>query len=232
MFNYKATLKGQMLNSLNKIEKHTTRHDVVKVSPDLHSYYNSVNILTGAQGEGKTFTAMTEIIGISQVPNTHLIIYIKKKDFDPSVEAVKHLCGCPLISIDYDKATDYIKNLLKYKKLYNEFVRLAVEAKINYLQIPAHVENVEDLYNNLFIKDFSNEWLNTLILFDDVGNSQLFKNKDSYFNNLMKTCRDINCIFYLTIHGITQLSPQIKENCAVIYITKGLSRDGLAIIHR
>jgi hypothetical protein len=72
-----------------------------------------------------------------------------------------------------------IKNLLKYKKLYNEFVRLAIEGNINYLEMPQHIENVEDLYNNLYINDFSNEWLNTLLLFYDEGNSQMFKNKDS-----------------------------------------------------
>jgi nitrogen regulatory protein PII len=231
-FPSKEQVKHAMISKLDQNSLVNTRHSVVKIQDDLNTYYNSVNIITGAQGGGKTFAAMNEIITISYLPETHLIIVIKKKDFDPSVEHIKELAKCVLITINYDEAEEFVKNVLKYKRLYNEFMRNAREENVTLSEMDTHIENVEELYENLFIPEFRTDWLNTLVLFDDVGNSGLFKNKDSYFNNLMKTCRDINCIFYLTIHGITQLSPQIKENTAVVYIAKGLSVERLSIIHR
>jgi hypothetical protein len=36
----------------------------------------------------------------------------------------------------------------------------------------------------------------------------------------------------LLIHGIGQLSPQIKQNTATVHVFKGLSNERLAVIHR
>jgi hypothetical protein len=72
----------------------------------------------------------------------------------------------------------------------------------------------------------------TICLFDDSGNSTLFKNKDSYFNQQLKICRDIGFIFFLAIHGTNQLSPSIKENTAAWMLGKGMSRERLSVIFR
>jgi hypothetical protein len=60
------------------------------------------------------------------------------------------------------------------------------------------------------------------VLLDDVGNSELFKKADSYFNQQLKILRDSNCIFYLAMHGVGQLSPSMKQNCAVVYAFRNL----------
>jgi hypothetical protein len=84
----------------------------------------------------------------------------------------------------------------------------------------------------LAIKDLHHDWLNTIIAFDDSGFSGLFRNNDSYFNNRLKLCRDDNAIYFLTVHGITQLSPSIKQNTATVFVFKGLSSERLGIIWR
>jgi hypothetical protein len=118
---------------------------------------------------------------------------------------------------------------LAFKKLYNAIKRAMVDGTgialpPEFRGVPA--DDVDPLTHRMFevlnIDDMSRVWLNTLVLLDDVGNSELFKRADSYFNQQLKILRDSNCIFYLTIHGIGQLSPSIKQNTAVVYAFSNL----------
>jgi hypothetical protein len=232
---------GRAANGCNE------RHTVKRIRSDLNSYYNSLNILTGQQGKGKTFAALNEIITLSYLPETHIIIYVKKKDYDETVEAIRELSAVPIIDVGYESvedengeivkagAVETCKRIFEYKTYYNKIRRDAVERGISPENIEAHINDkdaIAELFETLRIDDFTRPWLNTLILFDDGGNSGLFARKDGYFNNVFKLLRDVNAIVFITIHGMTQLLPSIKENCAVVYIGKGLSADRVAIIHR
>jgi hypothetical protein len=119
-----------MIKHIDRAEqqnKINTRHQVRKVRPDLNSYYNSVNLLTGAQGGGKAFAAMNEILTISRIPETHLIIYIHNKAYDPTVEDIKDLAMVPAVSLDCEEAEDCIANLYYHKQIYNRAKMSAYE---------------------------------------------------------------------------------------------------------
>jgi hypothetical protein len=219
------------------------RHDVVKVSKQSNIYYNSVVILTGAQGQGKTFTALAEsLIVCRKAPNTHMLIFVKKKGFDPTAEYIKPLiqaAGCQFVEIFYEQAEEFVQMIFYYKQLYNKIKR-AIAYKHKGQPMEEFEEDLADatdaevakMMRVLRIEDLRHDWLNTIIVFDDAGNSGLFRKPDSYFNNRLKLCRDDNAIYFITIHGITQLSPSIKQNAAVVYIFKGLSNERLAVIWR
>jgi hypothetical protein len=91
---------------------------------------------------------------------------------------------------------------------------------------------IQAMYDRLNITTLEHPWINTLIVFDDVGASELFKKPDSYFNQRLKLCRDDNVVYFLTIHGLTQISASIKSNTMVVWIFKGLSRERLTIVWR
>ena len=102
-------------HNINK-ERLTPIHDRV------HVFYNSVNVLCGSQGSGKTFTSMKEAIRISRTsPETHLLIIICKDEnsTDPTVETLKPLLNIPVVYVTEDDAVDYVKNLLLYKRFYD-----------------------------------------------------------------------------------------------------------------
>jgi hypothetical protein len=219
------------------------RHRVAKVSASTHSYYNSVNILTGSQGAGKTFAALMECLLIArQTYNTTILIFIKKKAYDPSYEAIKPLIekeGCRCVGVEYEDAVEFVQEILAYKKLYN-ILKRAVADKGGY-ELPHEFDGVDEqqmplviqaMYDRLNIDNIERQWLNTLIVFDDVGASELFKKPDSYFNQRLKLCRDDNVIYFLTIHGLTQISASIKQNVMMVWIFKGLSRERLTIVWR
>jgi hypothetical protein len=94
-------------------------------------------------------------------------------------------------------------------------------------------EDVANALETLKLDSFRRyDWLNTIIIFDDVGNCGLFKKPESYFNTRLKLCRDDNAIYYMAIHGITQLNPSIKENTLVTYVFKGLNPSRLDVVFR
>jgi hypothetical protein len=231
----RTQVKVSMLESIDKHKqtyKQDLKNDVVKI-PGLNTYTNSVSIAVGKQGAGKTFTFMNEAIAIShKIPETHLIILFSKKTYDPTVEATKHLSKCPVIILPYEIAEEFVQHLLIAKTKYDSFRRIAIEHNIPIEDIPDHVEQCDTLTDMLHITDFERNWLNTIIILDDVGNSKLFHNPDSFFNNNLKLCRDQNIIWMLACHGITQISPSIKQNSAIVYFGKGLSPERLIHVRR
>jgi hypothetical protein len=229
----KDTARDDMLNAIAESKsKHRaqSRHDVRKIDDDLNTYYNSVNVLTGAQGAGKTFAALTEILAICRATeNTHLLVFVKRKAYDPTFENIRELIaatGCRIDEVEYEEAEEYIHRLFAFKALYNS-IRRARENGNGEWDVPKEfgqltTDQLEELGGVMFdvlnVHDFKLPWLNTLILFDDVGNSSLFKNPDSYMNNRLKLCRDDHACYFLCIHGIGQLSPSIRSNTAIVYI--------------
>jgi hypothetical protein len=202
-----------------------------------------VAIQTGAQSAGKTFAALTEALIIARsMPNTHMLIFIKKKQYDNTVEALRPLIeatGCRFVDIGYDEAEAFVKMIFRCKAMYN-LVKRAIAFKRSGRSFDEFEEDISDISDDdvaqmlevLGVPDLRHDWLNTIIVFDDAGFSGLFKNNDSYFNNRLKLCRDDNAVYFITIHGITQLSPSIKQNCATVHVFKGLSNERLAVAHR
>jgi hypothetical protein len=231
------------INKTKKEFRGNARHDVVKAGKGSHIYLNSVTILTGSQGAGKTFATMAESLMICRAnPNTHMMIFVKKKAYDPTVESTKPLIeatGCKFIEIGYGYSEDFVKMIFHYKELYNKMKR-AIAWKHAGKPLEQFDEDLSDATDDeagnmlkvLAIKDLHFDWLNTIVAFDDTGNSGLFRNPDSYFNNRLKLCRDDNACYFLVVHGITQLTPSIKQNTATVFIFKGLSNERLGIIWR
>jgi hypothetical protein len=252
----KAGIVNEMVTNIERTKreyKPNNRHDVRKVSPNFHSYINSVNVLTGHQGAGKTFTALAEALGVCRnTDNTKHLIFIKKKVYDPTFESVKDLfekplnvggSDCTIIELNYNEAEPFMTQFFTAKYIFNAVKRFQYLKKTNQLEKMTYeeyqsfqaltdedVKGALDMLGVEYINDY--EWLNTIIIFDDVGNSGLFKHPDSFFNNRLKLCRDDNAIYFLTIHGITQLSPSIKENTMVVYVFAGLTANRLDVIFR
>jgi hypothetical protein len=71
-----------------------------------------VNLLTGNQGGGKTFAAMNEIITISYMPESHLIVYIAKKSYDPTFQEIRKLSNVPIIEVGYGRPKSFVVKYL------------------------------------------------------------------------------------------------------------------------
>jgi hypothetical protein len=202
------------------------RERIQKIHPDLHTYRNSINILVGKQGLGKSFSAFREIIKISFAdPTTHLLIIINKdgKSNDATFNVIKDLIQIPVVFFSYDDAVDQVKELLRYKDLYN---RLKVEKIENEIED----QQVDEVCNVLQIRDLSLPFLNTIIYFDDCANNKLFKSSTMYFPQLIATCRHNGLTFFFASQFWRGMSTELKSNALTIYIFRDFSKQQLDYI--
>jgi hypothetical protein len=232
--NIRTQVKHQMLNEISKFKQTYKQDNADSVSEidGVNSCTNSVSIAVGPQGGRKTFNALNEAISVSHtITETHLIVVFMKKDLDLTVEGVRDLASCPILTLSYDGIESFIRTLVEAKRKYDEFKRIATEHNIPTDQIPDHVEQCDTLMEILHIDGFERNWLNAIIIVDDFGNSNLIRNPDSYLNNCLKLCRAQNIMWYLCVHGMNQLLPSIKQNSAIVYVWRGLSLERLGIVH-
>jgi hypothetical protein len=238
----KQQLTGEVLKQIRKgnaSQSGDGRHDVVLVDPgNLNSCCNSVNILVGQQGKGKTLAALVEALGIRRSSRrTRMLIFVKKKVYDPTFEHVKSLMeaeGCAVKETSYEDAEENVQALLLWKSLYNALKRsidTESEPDVPAVFEPVTQDTVTQMFAVLNIKNFDADWLNTIVIFEDASSSGLFKKPDLFFNNRLRLCRDDNVIYFITIHGINLLSPSLRQNVAVTYVFRGLSAERLQHVY-
>jgi hypothetical protein len=234
----KQSIKTQMIRSIEQAKreyKPNSRSDVVKI-PGVNSYTNSINVLIGGQGSGKTFTALNEAIGIAeQMPEVHEIVVFVKKQYDETIEGVRHLSPVPIITIPYSEAEDFVNELIRAKDLYRRIRRACFDVEEQGVnpeeQETITADELDNMLSILGVEDISRKWLQTIIILDGTGGSNLFNKESSAFNNWLRLSRDVNMIWFLALHSITQLPASIRSNAAVVYASKTLSSERLAIIH-
>ena len=219
----------EMINICINNNKHNIEKEKLRlIHRDCHVLYNSVNVLCGRQGSGKTFTAMKEAIKISLVsPETHLLIIVCKNETvtDPTIETLKPLLQIPMVYITEEEAIDYVKNLLEYKRFHDLIISEHLEDKIE-------DDQVQEVFDVLHIKDFGRKWSHTLILFNDIAKSKLLKRPDGYFNQLFPICRHIQCSFFLNVQFWKSIQTEIKANITTAFIFGGFSREQFLYIIR
>lgn len=211
---YSGFTQYRLENALNKNKEKIAAAQRKKI-PGSIIYQNSLNILCGKQGSGKTMTAIKEIIKISEnSPETHLLIYINKsgKHDDLAFEATKDLIKCPIQYVPQSEASEYLKEFFDYKQLYNEYVKegLLKEAPKNVL---------DELSEKLFLETFDNQYLHTLIMFEDTANSPLLK--DDYIRDILAKCRHYQVTCFLPVQYWKSLPSSVKENASLVFYFGG-----------
>jgi hypothetical protein len=187
-------------------------------------------------GSGKTFYIMNEVIPISQLPSVHLVLFVGRKDQDPTVKATIPLLGCPIKFTDYEDAEEDIIEIFEAKRCYN-YLRDHLEENgwLDSWRDHFNEENLEKLEDKVFeelkVSDFSLPYLDTIIIFDDVGSSNLFR-KNTYLSHHMIIPRDDLATYFLATHEISDLDSKIKTKAKVFVLLRGIPRERLVIIRR
>ena len=201
---------------------HAHQHEIDKeklerIHPQSYIYKNSVNILVGKQGSGKTFTCAYEIAKISQIhEESHLLLIICKDENkeDPTIRSLSSMINIPIEYVCEEDAEPYMRKLLAYKRLYDEIKERHLENQID-------SEQRDELFDVLKIRDFSRDYLHTILLFNDIAKSKLYSKPTNYFNQLLPICRHIQCSFFLNVQFWKSLPPEIKANATIIIVFGG-----------
>ena len=194
---------------------------IAEIHPDINVRYNSVNVIVGKQNMGKTVIALQEIIKISLLYTHHLLIYVTKdgEENDRSFRALRDLfkSQLPYVTIAEEDAENYIRNLIGAKNLYYKLHRGETTEeeegpdRINQMKELLRLQVAEENY-------YQFDFLHTLVLFDDISNSKLFSNEESFFSQAIKRCRHTNMSYFLLIQGWKGLKPHVKNEITSLFI--------------
>ena len=222
------------LNIINDVVKETLYNNIGSnngslirnIHEDILVKYNSVNVLCGKQSSGKTVLALQEIIKMGVVSSHHLFVYITKegRETDRTFISLKPLILIPYVIISESEAVDYIKTLLSAKQLYYTIRNEHLEDKIE-------DEQLNDMFEMLHINNFNNEYLHTVILFDDISNNKLFNSEETYFSQLIRRCRHVNITVFLLIQGWKGLKPHVKNEISTLFIFPCFNKQQLHFIY-
>ena len=192
------------------------------IHPDINVKYNSVNVIVGKQGQGKTVIALQEIIKIGVMDTHHLLIYVTKdgNESDRSFLALRQLIEpfIPILTVSENDAQKTIEKIIQRKNKYYMIKRNHLEDRLDDPNLKFSLDDLQDIFDKLYIDDFDRDYLHTIVLFDDISNSKLFANESSYFSQLIRRCRHINFSFFLLIQGWKVLKPHIKNEISTLFI--------------
>jgi hypothetical protein len=220
------TIDDMINQTLSENRTQLFREVIQKIHPEANTYRNSINILVGKQGLGKSYTALREIIKISFVdPTAHLLLIINNSGSsnDVTFNVLQPCFRIPIAFVQYDDAEDYVKNLLKYKDLYNLI-------KKDHLENEIVDDQIRELFSVLRINSLNLPFLNTIIYFEDCANNKLFKKSTMYFPHLIATCRHNGLTFFFATQFWKGVPTELKSNATTIYIFRDFSRQQLTYI--
>lgn len=215
------------MNQAYERNKHKINSESIRpIGDDIFAYYNSLNILVGNQGKGKSHIVIRDLIQISRLSNTniHLIVYISKSGTinDSTLESQRELIKLPIQAIADVDAEKYLKKLDLYKDLYSKYC--------NGVDISNDVVN--DMFEFLHLSNNSRLTapLNTIIVCEDFVKSKLIKS--SYFTNFITQLRHKHAIVYVNIQFFKSIPTDYKNNATSFIVFSGFSRQKLGYIYQ
>ena len=195
------------------------------IHPEINLKYSSVNIFCGRQGKGKSLTIAKEIIKLSKVPsNVHLMIYVNKDGrVDDTYEALKDLITIPIHYIKVDEIENYLKDLYFKKIIYDKIKQQNWEERID-------KEQKKEVLDFLYLKDFSLNSLQEIILFDDAAFSKVLTKNNSVVVGMAHEARHYKFIFCFCVQGVKDIPLPLKEQTTTFFLYSGFIRQKLPTI--
>lgn len=196
---------------------------ITDIDKDINFKYNSFNICIGKQSTGKTTSVLKELIKLSLLnkPEFHLIIYVSNNDSDETFNKLKDYVQIPIVKLSYDKLNETFKKFIEIKDIYNKIVDSKIE--------PSE-EEIENIKASLFINNFKQKRLHTIILMDDAA--FILKNEKSPWMKWLCQLRHLNCIVFMCIQIWKSVPPVIKSQLSSVQLFPGYSRQQLNYIYQ
>ena len=236
----------EMSQAYKKNESKILNESIRPIAPGIYANYNSLNIVVGVQGKGKSHVVLRDIIQISRLKdhNFHLIVYISKNGNinDSTFEAQRELINLPIKVVSDSNAEDYLKELDLWKQLYTRYTHTANQVD------EASAEKLQQMFQFLNISPSSTtitlakpsvgpsqmanvvKPLNTIILCEDFIKSKLLKS--AYFTNYITQLRHKHAIVYINVQFFKAIPTDYKNNCTSFFIFNGFSKQKMHYIYQ
>jgi hypothetical protein len=206
------------------------------IHPQIRFKRNSINILIGRTGSGKTYSVLREIskiclikkeasernISISSLDEFHLIYYITDKDFDATFSKFKSVITIPIVFVKYDEADSVLDTLSRAKAAYDEVVENGWENQLN-------DASVNEILNPLHVNDFEQKDLQTLVILDDC--LRIFDSKKNPIHKRLYENRQPKITYFLTLHDLFSIPPSLKTNLHTLWIFGGFNKQKINTVY-
>ena len=224
-----------MRDAYHKNECKIRSESIRPIAPGIYVNYNSLNILVGNQGKGKTHIMLRDIIQISRLQKAnlgetsghnpfHLIVYVSKNGSinDSTFEAQQELIQLPIHVVSDSNAEKYLKELDLWKELYDrvceslgtEFVAGSCKASDKQRQQTSLYESSLLTTGNKFTPGISSEKLQQMFEFLHIN--KLGK-PDEPLNTII-LCEDFVKSKLLKSAYFTNYFTQLRHKHSIIYI--------------
>jgi len=235
--NLSNSVDDMIARKLSRSKANEYDNQIVPIVDEVAFYYNSINVLIGKQGTGKTFFAFRELLKINKLNQLHQngdiqlrglaenqlshhqIIYVTDNGTsDTTYQSIGTMIDLiPMSICPYKDAVSQLEGLMRYKQIYLEIRDKVMKGQnIEYTQ-----EQIEELLELLNVKDFSKSRLHTLVLFDDAANNPIFEKKGDPMTIMLTRCRHLNISVIINIQKLTSISTTIRSQTASFFIFPG-----------
>ena len=211
----RSTLREDVEKELEKYDK---ADDVqCEIHPEVNFRYNTVNVLLGQRGSGKSFNGFFEVAAISRVPNLyHEFVFVCNNPNDRTFVKMRNQIDMPASLVPYDESEEYLEEIVEYKQAYDE-------VKDKHLENLLTDESKKDICEHLKIRNFNKPSLHTVILYDDA--LEVFKKPNSKEYKLLMENRHPKFTYILNIQDWKGISNGLKSNIDSVWIFGGYPRD-------
>ena len=211
-------ITSQTLNLLSQVSKgRDLTHDLqTEIHPELFFRRNSVNLLIGKKGSGKTYNVFREVLKLKFIPNHHYtkMIYITNKVWDRTYDLFKEILPIPLIRVNYDGAVKAIREVSEAKNAAHEIVSKGIDLNDIEDESKQHLNDIlgAELTTN-------NDVYHTIVLLDDCLDRFAHRTpQNAELWRLLFENRDPKITYFLTMQDAKGIDSALKENCDSIWL--------------
>jgi hypothetical protein len=191
------------------------------IDPSIKFTLNSINVLVGQTGSGKSRAVFREISKLKWVKNNpyHQFIYVTDENNDKTFEKYKDMIPVPILKIGYKEACEKLIELNRMKNGYEKIK----ECTKNGIELLTE-EDKGTMKDYLKIKDLEIPILHTLILFDDA--TDVFNSPKNELNNIFLRNRHNKFTYFFNVHGFTRtnIPMKVKKIWGVFGILEGFQK--------
>ena len=210
-----------LLQQVNK--KVDLTHELqTEIDPNVFFRRNSVNLLVGKKGSGKTYNVFRECLKLKFIKNHRYtkMLYITNKPDDPTYTRIAKLLPFPVDIVPYDEAVDAITKLACAKAA----IREMADKKISTAQLQDDAkEELEDIIGEPINK--TNQVYHSIVLLDDC--QALFEHRNASNKDLWKLLfenRQPKITYFLTCQDPKGIDTSIKETLDAVWVFGKYSR--------
>ena len=222
----------KVLRLLQKVNKNLdlTHELQTEIDPNVFFRRNSVNLLIGKKGSGKTYNVFRECLKLRFIKNHRYtkMLYITDKPMDPTYLRIADLLPFPVDRVPYDQAVDAITQVSQAKAAMKEISIRKISTEDLEDDAKEQLEGI--LGENI---DDPKEVYHTIVLLDDC--QAMFERRTKENRDLWKLLfenRQPKITYFLTVQDPKGMDTSLKEALDSVWMFGGFTRHKFSYILR